>query len=606
MKLQLLINHFKLFLMKMNGQWRGGRCWRGSRKHDSELNGNDFVYDGENTSFTLSSLACNKLEFTVILEHVQLLCLLILPILAHMNSGNCSPDGNGEPNESDKKWIKCSFRTETFRVEISFASKIPLQAITNALRGQELENFQEAIRVLTIVLRQDAAKQCVNYVVCWFANHSFTMILRILLTWGFHSSFRTTQSGLSLNIDVSTIIKPGPVLDFLISNQNVRDPFHLIEQRFTLKVKGGRDGDDATKEVTVYDYFVNHRKTDLRRSQDLPCINVGKPKHPTYFPLELCSLVSLQCYTKALSTLQRSSLVEKSRQKTQERMRVLSDVLKSSNYGSEPMLHNCRISISSSFTEVGLKFGNGEDFNPRDGRWNFSNKKIVKPTKIEIWVVVNFFAPYNVRGLVRDLIKCGQMKGVISLLMFLKKMICLGVEKMFELIWSKFVVPPQFLLCLLPKRKISYRYGSCLIYFLLFYPFPCVHGRRRILPEYGIVTQLLLYIVMALRFFVIIPMNDVSESQFNQLLNIELDQIIENATCYHVLLDEIDFFQDDLHELVHSLSYVCQRSTIVISVDNFDETSLGHGDASAPPVPKLNNKWIFSSLNRIFISAKNL
>ncbi|OMO92932.1 Argonaute/Dicer protein, PAZ [Corchorus olitorius] len=46
---------------------------------------------------------------------------------------------------------------------------------------------------------------------------------------GFHSSFRTSQGGLSLNIDVSTtmIIQPGPVVDFLISNQNARDPFSL-------------------------------------------------------------------------------------------------------------------------------------------------------------------------------------------------------------------------------------------------------------------------------------------------------------------------------------------------------------------------------------------
>lgn len=55
--------------------------------------------------------------------------------------------------------------------------------------------------------------------------------------------------------------------------------------RFTLKVKGG--GDDATEEVTVYDYFVNIRKIELRYSGDLPCINVGKPKRPTYFPLEV-------------------------------------------------------------------------------------------------------------------------------------------------------------------------------------------------------------------------------------------------------------------------------------------------------------------------------
>lgn len=41
---------------------------------------------------------------------------------------------------------------------------------------------------------------------------------------------------------------------------------------------------------------------------------------------QLCSLVSLQRYTKALSSLQRASLVEKSRQKPLERKRVLNDV----------------------------------------------------------------------------------------------------------------------------------------------------------------------------------------------------------------------------------------------------------------------------------------
>lgn len=47
----------------------------------------------------------------------------------------------------------------TFRVDISFAAKIPMQVMANALRGQENENSQEALRVLDIVLRQHAAKQ---------------------------------------------------------------------------------------------------------------------------------------------------------------------------------------------------------------------------------------------------------------------------------------------------------------------------------------------------------------------------------------------------------------------------------------------------------------
>ena len=52
-----------------------------------------------------------------------------------------------------------------------------------------------------------------------------------------------------------------------------------------MKRKGGDDV--AEEEVTVYDYFVNIRKIDLRYSGDLPCINVGKPKRPTYIPLEV-------------------------------------------------------------------------------------------------------------------------------------------------------------------------------------------------------------------------------------------------------------------------------------------------------------------------------
>ncbi|KAM3281400.1 hypothetical protein P3S67_028421 [Capsicum chacoense] len=40
-----------------------------------------------------------------------------------------------------------------FKVEINFSAKIPIQAIENALHGQESENSQEALRVLDIILR---------------------------------------------------------------------------------------------------------------------------------------------------------------------------------------------------------------------------------------------------------------------------------------------------------------------------------------------------------------------------------------------------------------------------------------------------------------------
>ncbi|KAL0435283.1 UNVERIFIED_CONTAM: protein argonaute 4 [Sesamum radiatum] len=592
----------------------------------------------------------------------------------------------------------------------------------------------------------------------WFVNR-FSITMRgtlLMLEVAFSVAEDSTQasgppkSGLSLNIDVSTtmIIQPGPVADFLISNQNVRDLSQLTGRRFTLKQKSkDGDGEYQTTEVTVYDYFVNHRNIDLRYSADLPCINVGKPKRPTYFPIELCSLVSLQRYTKALSTFQRASLVEKSRQKPQERMSVLSNALKINNYDAEPMLRSCGVSISSNFTQVEgrvlpppkLKVGNGEDLFARNGRWNFNNKKFVNACKIERWAVVNFSARCDVRNLVRDLMKVGEMKGISveapfdvfeENQQFRRAPPMVRVEKMFEEVQSKLPGPPKFLLCLLPERKNCDIYGP---------------WKRKNLSDFGVVTQclaptrvndqyltnLLLKInaklgglnsmlagelspsipmvskvvssrqwpsvsryracvrtqspkvemidslykrvsdteddgimrELLIDFYVssgkrkpdqiIIFRDGVSESQFNQVLNIELNQIIEackfldenwspkfvvivaqknhhtkffrqtllimcsqgttRPTHYHVLLDEVGFSADDLQELVHSLSYVYQRSTTAISVvapicyahlaatqlgqwmkfEDASETSSSHngtgpgGAPAVPPMPKL-------------------
>ncbi|XP_050285590.1 protein argonaute 4 isoform X2 [Quercus robur] len=704
-KIQLLTNHFKVGVNNVDGHffhysvslaYEDGRPVDGKgvgRKvidrvqetYDTELAGKDFAYDGEKSLFTVGPLPRNKLEFTVVLEDV----------ISNRNNGNSSPNGHGSPNEGDRKRMRRPYQSKTFKVEISFAAKIPMQAIANALRGQESENSQEALRVLDIILRQHAAKQgCLLVRQSFFHNDpkNFADVGGgVLGCRGFHSSFRTSQGGLSLNIDVSTtmIIQPGPVVDFLIANQNVRDPFSLDwskakrtlknlriktspanqefkitglsektckDQMFTLKQRGNdADGEPQTIEVTVYDYFVNHRGIELRYSGDLPCINVGKPKRPTFFPLELCSLVSLQRYTKALSTLQRASLVEKSRQKPQERMKVLSEALKCNNYDSEPLLRSCGISISTSFTQVDgrvlpaprLKVGNGEDFFPRNGRWNFNNKKLVQPTKIERWAVVNFSARCDTQSLVRDLIKCGDLKGIV-------------------------VSSRQW--PLISKYRASVRTQSPKVEMI-----DSLFKKTSETEDDGIMRELLLdfYTSSGKRKpdQIIIFRDGVSESQFNQVLNIELDQIIEsckfldekwnpkfvvivaqknhhtkffqpgspdnvppgtvidNKVChprnndfylcahagmigttrpthYHVLLDDVGFSADDLQELVHSLSYVYQRSTTAISVvapicyahlaatqmgqfmkfEELSETSSSHGgvtSAGAVPVPQL-------------------
>ncbi|VAH60239.1 unnamed protein product [Triticum turgidum subsp. durum] len=522
--IQLVTNHFKVSLKTtdeffhhyyVNLKYEDDRPVDGkgvgrkvidklAQTYPSELAHKDFAYDGEKSLFTIGALPQINNEFVVVLEDVS--------------SGKTPANGSPGNDSPDKKRVKRPYQTKTFKVELSFAARIPMSAIAMALKGQESEHTQEAIRVIDIILRQHSAKQgCLLVRQSFFHNNPSNFVDLgggVMGCRGFHSSFRATQSGLSLNIDVSTtmIVKPGPVVDFLLANQKVDHPNKIdwakakralknlriktspanteykivglserncYEQMFSLKQRNGGNGDPEAIEISVYDYFVKNRGIELRYSGDFPCINVGKPRRPTYFPIELCQLVPLQRYTKSLSTLQRSSLVEKSRQKPQERMSVLSDVLKRSSYDTEPMLKACGISIAQGFTQVAgrvlqapkLKAGNGEDIFTRNGRWNFNNKRLARACVVDRWAVVNFSARCNTMNLVNDLIKCGGMKGITVE----KPHIVIEengsmrrapapkrVEDMFEQVKSKLPGAPKFLLCILAERKNSdvYVHGS--------------------------------------------------------------------------------------------------------------------------------------------------
>ncbi|KAH9607290.1 hypothetical protein KSS87_022502 [Heliosperma pusillum] len=486
--------------------------------YGSELQGKQFAYDGEKTLFTLGPLPSIKLNFTVVLEDQP-----------SSRSGGDSPSA-GSPGNGDKKRLKRPARSKTYMVDFSYAAKIPLQAITDALRGQDSEQFQDAVRVLDIILRQNAARKgCLLVRQCFFYNQPRNFVSiggGVLGCRGFHSSFRATQGGLSLNMDVSTtmIVQPGPLVEFLIANQNVRDPGGIDwtkakrtlkslritaqptnmeykitglsdkpcrQQTFELRQKNSQ-GEYEGVEVTVYNYFVNHRNIDLRYSADLPCINVGKPKRPTYIPVELCSLVSLQRYTKSLSGLQRASLVEKSRQKPRERMGALTEALKTSDYGCDPLLRSSGIAINTQFAGVGgrvltapkLRVGNGEDFFPQRGRWNFNNKTLFEANELERWVIVNFSARVDMNTLKRDLVKCGQRKGMKVSEPFgtvfeesqqdRRAPAHKRVDRMMENVKSKLPGPPQLLLCVLPERKNSDIYGP---------------WKKKCLSDLGVATQ---------------------------------------------------------------------------------------------------------------------
>ncbi|KAF3783946.1 argonaute 4B protein, partial [Nymphaea thermarum] len=484
--------------------------------YGSELSSKKFAYDGEKGLYTYGELPKNTMNFTVLLEESN---------YRRCEKGN----GNDSPGEGERKKMKRPGRSRKFEVEISYAAKIPLRQIEAVLRGQE--SGEDVLRVLDIILRQHAAKRG-----CLLVRQSFFLDDRrsfvdigegAVACRGFHTSFRPTQSGLSLNIDVSTtvLLKPGPVIDFLIENQNVKGPsqidwpkakrllknlriktthngmeFKIIglterycnEEIFQLRVKVVDNAVDyETVAISVYDYFVKEKHIQLKYSANLPCLIVGRLKHPAYLPLELCELVSLQRYTKALSPHQRASLVERSRQKPQERVRSLIDAMKVNQYHENPLFSACGINFVKEFTQIQgrilpppkLVFGNGESVMPRNGRWKIDQMQMLQPAKIKNWAIVNFSARCDTRHLAGELISTAKNKGIIIAQPAViveenpKNLNASArgrVEKMFEDLQSKLVDRPEFLLCVISERKHSCIYGQ---------------WKRKSLVQFGVPTQ---------------------------------------------------------------------------------------------------------------------
>ncbi|XP_020203105.1 protein argonaute 16 isoform X2 [Cajanus cajan] len=480
--------------------------------YSSELGGKRFAYDGGRALYTVGPLPLNKYEFKVLLEESFTKCSAE------------SPGVNGSLCEKTKR-SKHSFQSKTFIVEISFVAKIPLQSI--ALKEVE----SDALRVLDIVMRQRAANcGCLLVRQSFFHDDSrnFTDIgAGVTAVSGFHSSFRPTQRGLSFNMDVSTtmIIKPGPVVDFLLANQQVREPRYIdwakakkmlknlrvqathsnqkfkiygfsekpcIQQLFSMKVKNDNGNNEGqTVDITVYEYFAKHRGIELTSSAYLPCLDVGKPNRPIYLPLELCALVSLQRYTKVLSPMQRASLVEKSRQKPQDRIKILKNAVGNYCYDDDPVLAACGISIEKQLTLVEgrvletpkLKVGKNDDCFPNSGRWDFNKKTLLQPSHIDFWAVVNFSARCDTSYISRELIRCGMSKGInierpYTLIeeepQLRKSNPVTRVERMFDLLASKLTREPNLILCVLPERKNCDIYGP---------------WKKKCLSEIGVVTQ---------------------------------------------------------------------------------------------------------------------
>ncbi|XP_031490005.1 protein argonaute 4-like isoform X2 [Nymphaea colorata] len=575
--------------------------------YSSELSQKVFAYDGAKSLFTYGELPKKTLNFTVILE-------------SSYGRGGGDGNGHGSPSEGERKRMKRGGRSRKFDVEICYAAKIPLRQIEAAMRGEE--SGQGALRVLDIILRQHAAKKgCLLVGQSSFHDDSRNFVGiggGVVGCRGFHSSFRPAQGGLSLNIDVTTtmILKPGPVMNFLLENQNVRDPFRIDwqkarrmlknlrirtthnsmefkisglsehpcnQQYFSLRVKNDGNPDaQETREITVYEYFRKEKGVELKDSAPLPCIDVGRPNHPNYIPIELCSLLSLQRYTKSLSSQQRASLVEKSRQKPQERMRTLTDAMRSNRYHEDPILSACGINFSDQFVRLEgrilpsptLVFGKGESFAPRNGWWNFNQKQMLEPSHIQRWAIVNFSARCDIELLARKLANTGYNKGIHIAApcatfeespQFRNASPAVRVDKMFDHYNSCLLEDLEFILCVLSEKKNSYVYGP---------------WKKKTLSDLGIVTQC------------IAPSHKINDQQY--LTNVLL-KINSKLGGINSLLS---------FEKTPSIPIISTSPTIILGLD-VSHGSPGHSDMPSIAAVVSSREWPLISRYRAAVRTQS-
>ncbi|PON32555.1 Exonuclease/helicase-like [Parasponia andersonii] len=374
----------------------------------SHLGNRKAAYDGRKSLYTAGELPFSSKEFIIKL-----------------------PDNDGQAGSSSSKK-----REQEFKVTIKFASKPDLHHLQQFLRSRQLDIPQETIQVLDVVLR---GKPSEIYTVVGrsFFDRSLGDPGELgdgIEYWkGYYQSLRPTQMGLALNIDVSAraFFEPILVTDFVMKHFNIRGPLKPLTDHERLKLKKALKGikvacnhlqhmktykisgvsneplnrlmftlDDQRTRVSVASYFGEKYKIQLKYAM-WPALQAGSATKPVYLPMEVCSIVAGQRYSKKLNERQVTNLLRATCQRPHERQKSIGAIVKKNNYSEEDLVKEFGIHVGNEMAMVDarvlpppllLYHGTGREAteNPRMGQWNMINKKLVNGGVVDYWACVNF------------------------------------------------------------------------------------------------------------------------------------------------------------------------------------------------------------------------
>ncbi|KQK13776.2 hypothetical protein BRADI_1g12431v3 [Brachypodium distachyon] len=367
------------------------------RLHKQYLDGRLPVYDGRKSIYTAGALPFTNKEFVV-------------------------------------KLAKANQREEEYKVTIKHASNLDLYSLRQFLAGRQRELPQDTIQALDIALRECPTTKYVSISRSFFSQYGHGGdIGNGAECWrGYYQSLRPTQMGLSLNIDIlaTAFYKAQPVMAFAVEYLNMRDASRPLSDQDRLKLKKALRGvrvvathrkdktirykisgipaaplkelmfDQDGVRISVVQYFKQQYNYSLKYT-NWPCLQAGSDSRPIYLPMEVCSIVEGQRYSRKLNERQVTGILRMACERPAQRESSVLEIVNRNNYGNDHYSKEFGMNVMNQLTLVDarvlpaprLKYhdsGRDRVCNPSLGQWNMINKRMVNGGSMNYWACITF------------------------------------------------------------------------------------------------------------------------------------------------------------------------------------------------------------------------
>ncbi|VAI01064.1 unnamed protein product [Triticum turgidum subsp. durum] len=168
--------------------------------------------------------------------------------------------------------------------------------------------------------------------------------------------------------------------------------------------------------VSVVQHFKKQYNYTLKYT-NWPCLQAGSDSRPIYLPMEVCSIVGGQRYSRKLNERQVSSILKMACERPAQWESSVLEIVNRNNYGNDEYSKEFGMKVMNQLALVDarvlpaprLKYhesGREKVCNPSVGQWNMINKRMVNGGSINHWACLTFASrlhPNDIGMFCRDL-----------------------------------------------------------------------------------------------------------------------------------------------------------------------------------------------------------